>query len=377
MSKFFVIGDIHIRVKYIAEIEKTLNKILDIASERENDYDFIVILGDIYDRHERLSISELMTFDNFIKKLMKITEKNIFILIGNHDRPKNTCFMTDEHALNPYKTYSSIKIVDHTIDSGEYLFVPYVPVGRFADAIADYVDKLSDYKCIFTHQEFKDVSLGKIKSKKGDQIAPWLKVINGHIHNYERLGNIICVGSVHQIAFNEDKLKTVSIFHFDHACKDHTCEDHVEENLVEEDLVEENLVEERIECNPVKNVEIHLNSEELISFNIYELLQGNENRFKLIVDSERKEVAHMLEECKNNPRIKIQFSSKNIGNKDMLKKDGKRKTYIDYLAELLQNKLDIRNMFENMFGVLPVVEQKIFPVVEQKVFPIIDMEFID
>jgi len=349
MSRFFVIGDIHIRMKYIAEISKTLEKILDITQLREKDYDFIVILGDIYDRHERLSISELMTFDNFIKKLMKITEKDIFILIGNHDRPKNTCFMTDEHALNPYKSYEHIKIIDHTIESGKYLFVPYVPVGRFADAIDDFVDKLSDYRCIFTHQEFKDVSLGKIKSKRGDQISPWLKVINGHIHNYERLGNIICVGSVHQISFNEDKLKTVSIFHFD--------------------VDGEDLIEERIECNPVKNVEIHLDSNDLISFNIYELLQGNENRFKLIVDSERKEVSHMLEECKNNPRIKIQFSSKNIGNKNMHKKDGKRKTYIDYLSELLQNKLEIRDIFENIFGLLP-------PIIDNESY-ITDFEFID
>ena len=95
------------------------------------------------------------------------------------------------------------------------MFVPYVPPGKFDDAIktCDDIGDIKDYKCIFAHQEFYGAKMGAIISKDGDK---WPLhnplVVSGHIHDYQRpQENIIYIGTPMQHAFGDNTKKTISI----------------------------------------------------------------------------------------------------------------------------------------------------------------------
>ncbi len=337
---FLSVGDLHIRVKYIMDMQPTLDKIIEIISHTADKYKFVVILGDVFDKHERLHVQELITFDTFIKKLIDIVSVKIFILVGNHDRPKNTCFLTNEHGLNAYKNYKNIIIVDNlveheiTVDDVNYkfLFVPYVQTGRFTEATNGY--DLNAYNCIFTHQEFKGVSLGKIKSKKGDDVnITTTHIINGHVHNYERCGRIICVGSVHQIAFNETQDKTISEFTLD------------KDNI---------LSEIRHDCNPVKSITMIIPKSDLSIEMISNLLIGNENIYKLKIDAGRDELLHLIHTFKDVHRIKFHLMGSDSRSKSVINVNTQnrhiRQSFLGCLNDLLSENPPMKEVFEDTFG---------------------------
>ena len=108
-----------------------------------------------------------------------------------------------------------------------FVFAPYVPPGKFKDALETilFLDKKDDdgtkgnlfqIDCIFAHQEFRKCKMGSIESEVGD---PWPDtyplVISGHIHEYDELQkNLIYVGTPMQHAFGDRDDKTISIFTF-------------------------------------------------------------------------------------------------------------------------------------------------------------------
>jgi len=186
----------------------------------------------------------------------------VYIIVGNHDRPNNSVFLTDQHPFNALKCWKNTIIIDvvhqEMIKGHLFTFVPYVYPGRFMEAIdflygiiketppaqresllseketiksshlinlkgeqlSNPIDlSIGDCKkstCIFAHQEFKGAKMGAIISEEGD---PWglnlPLVISGHIHDYDHLqSNIIYVGTPIQHAFGDRSDKTVSWFTF-------------------------------------------------------------------------------------------------------------------------------------------------------------------
>ena len=112
--------------------------------------------------------------------------------------------------------YIEVKVIDSNIKGYRFLFVPYVPPGKFMDAVNTIEDPLKGTTAIFSHQEFHGAKMGAIKSQAGDR---WdinnPLVISGHVHDYDRLqSNLIYVGTPMQHAFGDKMDKTVSIFTF-------------------------------------------------------------------------------------------------------------------------------------------------------------------
>ncbi len=200
-----IIGDPHFQVTNIPEV----NEFIDIIEKRiiEKNPDFIVVLGDVLHTHERIHSIPLNKAYEFFDKLRKITKT--YILVGNHDMQSNQNFLEPNHWMNGLKEWDNIVIVDTVIYEHilghDFVFCPYVPVGRFEEALntcRSFDWKQS--KCIFAHQEFYGCKMGAITSVLGDQWNEnYPNVISGHIHSKQTLKNIYYCGSSMQIAFGE------------------------------------------------------------------------------------------------------------------------------------------------------------------------------
>ena len=216
-AKFLVIGDPHFKTSNIPDTEDFIEKTIQLAlKERPN---YIILLGDVLHEHERLHTIPLNKAYEFIKAMSEITMT--YILVGNHDMINNQQFLTDNHWMNGLKQWDNIVIVDHPVqllhNERSYVFCPYVPNGRFREALdttfcnsndstptSDFDWKTSTI--IFAHQEFKDCKMGAIVSQDGDLWDKSLPpVISGHIHSNQKLldGHIYYPGSAMQNAFGD------------------------------------------------------------------------------------------------------------------------------------------------------------------------------
>lgn len=270
------IGDPHFKRKNIRDTDMMVYEILNLIATRI--IDFVVILGDVLDKHETIHESPLSRATDFIRKIQNLLPT--YVLIGNHDRTNNSVFLTSESPFNSLKYWDNTTIVDvslqRIIEGHTFTFMPYVYPGRFMEAMntmygsnkepltpkrlealyklfssleekgiegkwKEYMDQIKDIQeklesegkeifqspdysvddwknstCIFAHQEFKGSKMGAIVSEVGDEwpLSNPL-VVTGHIHDYDKLqDNLIITGTPLQHAFGDRSDKTVSLFTF-------------------------------------------------------------------------------------------------------------------------------------------------------------------
>lgn len=212
MTKILCIGDPHFRVDNVAEIDEFISKVIPLIDDRRPD--FIVVLGDLLHTHERLHTIPLNKAYEFIDKLRQKTKT--FVIVGNHDYIQNQQFLTENHWMNGLKEWDNVVIVDKVINYQNYFFCPYVPPGRFEEAL-NTKDDWNKATCIFAHQEFFGCKMGAIISVDGDK---WNEnfplVVSGHIHSKQQpQANIYYTGSAMQHAFGESEQNIVAVFEFD------------------------------------------------------------------------------------------------------------------------------------------------------------------
>ena len=212
--KAFVIGDPHFKRNNIIDGRAFVDKCVPAAEKFKPD--FIVILGDTLNCHDTAYNPSFELAYEFIEGLQRVA--HVFIIIGNHDLINHQQFLTPKHFFLPYKRWDNVTVVDtpicRQIKSFTFTFCPYVPSGRFLEALDTLIEKgetwdLSD--CIFAHQEFRGCSMenGKVSDKgdKWDENYP--PVISGHIHKSQTIKNIHYPGSAYQHTFAEDPDKRV------------------------------------------------------------------------------------------------------------------------------------------------------------------------
>lgn len=209
-----VIGDPHFKVSNVRETDTMVEAIIRVANEKRPD--IIVVLGDVLDRHEIIHVSPLTRSIKFLARLMNIA--TTYVLIGNHDLKNNRQFLSDEHPFSGLKSWGeNMIVVDNTtmvnIKGKTFVFVPYVPPGRFEEAL-NRCPGWERATCIFGHQEFRGAQMGAIISVEGDVWSltnPY--VVTGHIHDYqEPQVNILYTGTPIQHAFGDRHDKTISYF---------------------------------------------------------------------------------------------------------------------------------------------------------------------
>lgn len=215
--KIFIIGDPHFKSKNALETDEMCVKIYELVIQEKPD--FIVVLGDVLDTHETIHVGPLCRATEFLHKLSKMSN-HLIVLVGNHDRPNNSIFLTTDSPFNACKSWENTYIVDKvftkTIKDKNFLFVPYVPTGRLAEALeTEHInsDNINQYSIVFAHQEFKGCSMGTITSNEGDiWDSSWPLCISGHIHDFQELQpNLVYPGTPIQHSYGDSANKAIMI----------------------------------------------------------------------------------------------------------------------------------------------------------------------
>jgi DNA repair exonuclease SbcCD nuclease subunit len=254
------IGDPHFKRDNSLETDLMVTQLRKLILEQN--YDFVVVLGDTFHTNEKLNLHIQKRVVAFFK-MLKDTAKQVYVLVGNHDRPNNNVFMGDDHPFTSLKEWGDkIRVIDTTetfeIDGGTFVFVPYVPAGRFEEALMvnDHEAPYSGISCIFAHQEFKGCQMGAIKSEHGDEWHPTHPLcISGHIHDYAVLhNNMIYPGTPIQHNYSDREDKSISVFTFERK---------------EEDVKDAKFVmvkQERVTLDIPRKLTIKLTPKELLEF---------------------------------------------------------------------------------------------------------------
>ena len=198
--KILLIGDPHFKVSNCIETNQLHKETIKYI--QNTDLDFVVILGDVLDTHEKIHIRPLCRAVNYITSIAKLIKT--YVLIGNHDRLNNNVFLTDDHPFSGLKNTENIIIVDKVYQENNFIFVPYVYPGRFQEAL-ETIDFKPNKQFIFAHQEFKGVKMGAFVSEIGDgwpEDYPY--VFSGHIHDFQQVQkNILYTGTPFQHGFSD------------------------------------------------------------------------------------------------------------------------------------------------------------------------------
>ncbi len=207
MITILVIGDPHFKTDNITDVEVFIEKITELAIKKNPD--IIVMLGDLLHEHERIHTVPLNLALKFINKLRSITKT--YLLVGNHDMVSHLQFLNNNHWMNALKEWDNVTVVDTVISeiilNEQIIFVPYVPPGRFEEALNNLTCDWKNASCIFAHQEFYGCKMGAIISEIGDKWdTKYPHIISGHIHSKQRpQENIYYTGSAMQNAFGESE----------------------------------------------------------------------------------------------------------------------------------------------------------------------------
>jgi DNA repair exonuclease SbcCD nuclease subunit len=211
MSKIIFIGDIHVKFSNLNEIDKLQKAVVDHC--KKSPPSFLVLGGDILDTYERVNTQLLNHAYELIKAFREVA--HVYVIVGNHDYINNQQFLSDNHWMNGMKEWFNVTIVDTPTIVENYLLVPYVPNGRFVEAIETVTKSWKDFDCVFAHQEIKGCKMGAITSIDGDLWEnEWPMLISGHIHGRQNIGNnVLYPGSVINHAYSSDN-QGVSEFTF-------------------------------------------------------------------------------------------------------------------------------------------------------------------
>lgn len=212
---FLVVGDPHAKLSTLSEIALLKTAVLTLINERKPD--FVVILGDFSDSHEKVHVQVWNAIIDFMASVSAVC--HTFYIIGNHDAINNQIFLSEDHFFNAFKYFEGdswkLTIVDKPVTwrtgVGDFALCPYVPNGRLREALdKGGIDLTSPdkIKVLFCHQEFKNAKYGPFLSERGDAWDETLPpVISGHIHERQHVGNVLYVGTPYQINFGESAEK--------------------------------------------------------------------------------------------------------------------------------------------------------------------------
>lgn len=221
------VGDLHFKEKNLVQVDEICEKI--VKAVKQVKPNIVVFLGDTLHNHEKFHVLPNNRAIKLFEEVSSITKT--FLIIGNHDYMNNGQFLTENHPFVSIKMWSTdITVVDKVVEYSceidnekyQYFFVPYVPPGRFEEALNTTKKDWKSANAIFAHQEFYGCSMESIISVKGDKWkSSYPPVISGHIHKSQILDTgVYYVGSASQETYAEDYDKRLWIlkFYYDKDC---------------------------------------------------------------------------------------------------------------------------------------------------------------
>lgn len=222
--KIVYLTDIHVTFKNLVDVDALMERIE--SFDANNPFDACVIAGDTLDTHEKIN-TQLMNKAYALIDILRHRCRVVYVIVGNHDYINNQQYCSDAHWLNALKEWTDVVVVDKPtfIDDGRIVVAPYVYNGRFVESLNEYVPNWRcSAKCIFAHQEFKGVKMGCVVSQTGDDwSAERVRVISGHVHDTQRVGEYIYYpGSTLTHSYvDRNNAGGIKIFTFDEDCSNY------------------------------------------------------------------------------------------------------------------------------------------------------------
>lgn len=326
-GKVLFIGDVHIRPENIIEVEEFKQFVVGLIIE--NNYEYIVMAGDILHTHEKLHTLALNCAIKCIETFAEYTK--VICMVGNHDMINNQQFLTNNHWLTVFENKNTnIIVVERPkifeIGKSHFMCVPYVFPGRFVEAMD--TNKKNEWKtmdCIFAHQEFRGCRMGAIVSEIGDE---WdlenPLVISGHIHDYQKpQTNIFYPGTPLQHSFGDTGANII----------------------VEITFEEDNLNIEEIKTTANKKKTISCDVEKIKSFDITKIQEGDKNtRITIVGNNEElksiKKTAKYKELLKKGVKVVLKTQREETV-KIETEPNEKEKSFEDILVDILNESENI------------------------------------
>lgn len=331
-TRIAVIGDPHFQVRNITEVKVFMRRIQSYLEKMKPD--FIVCLGDLLHRYETIHVKPFMCAEEFLSNLSTIAKT--YLLIGNHDRPNNFNFLTNEHPFNSFKKYTNLTIVDTVItdeiQGQQFTFVPYVETGRFLEALQSGDKDFKQSRIIFAHQEFRGAKFKAIRSKNGDEWPiEFPMIVSGHIHEHDQLqNNILYVGSSIQQGYGDNPDKTISLI----------------------DVDAHQFQEYRIELGLIAKVQYNLTPEELENF-----VAKDNQKIKIIVHAQDIEIKKLSKSEKvaelKAAGVLIEYKTLPKGVQACQILNQPRKSYTQQLYETISDDVHQTKWFNILFGSKP------------------------
>lgn len=216
--KICIVGDVHwcehssIVRDYTKTFSTRLDNLINSVSFAEktaveNNCDSIIYLGDFFDRQD-LNSAEIEALSRIVWQKINRT-----FLVGNHEigMTKNKQSSCRLFELMPNTDVLSSPCVNYADDT-ELCFLPYI-LEDDRKTIKEYFGEMQTAnRLIFSHNDIKDMQMGKFKSTTGfsiDDIEDNCTLfINGHLHNGSWVTNkILNVGNLTGQNFGEDASK--------------------------------------------------------------------------------------------------------------------------------------------------------------------------
>ncbi len=205
MSKVLYVGDPHVRVEDLEDCQVLLDKVFEIAHDKE--VDRTVFLGD---EHHTMAVVRVEVMEFWYRNLEKFFQNKMttVLLTGNHDQSGDAS--SKAHALVGYKGLTEVVDEPHVIEG--ILHVPHIHSNQeFIDICNEY----SHCKTAVAHQDFYGAQYeNSFYSTTGvDQTSiPQNLVLSGHIHHIQRSGKVDYLGSPRWLTAsdaNDDRFLTL------------------------------------------------------------------------------------------------------------------------------------------------------------------------
>lgn len=226
-ARILVVGDMHFSERSLPLLEGLKSGIIRAINEYQPDA--VVFLGDTLDRFIGINSMRLTEATEFFYLCTTLTR--IILLIGNHDVPLKSGFLSTYHGFNalrhywPNTTVIDREAVEFTVNGFRFHAVAYCPNGelqRGLDTLTrdDSGDTLKP-SATFCHQEIKGHKLGYLTGDDGDPWPPGKGLlIAGHIHLHHYMpatkdrDEVLYVGSPYQDNHSESPDKSISLMTF-------------------------------------------------------------------------------------------------------------------------------------------------------------------
>lgn len=189
-----LISDIHYNLNTLEIADKCLN----MALSKSKDLDVpLIIAGDLHDTKANIR-------GECIKKIRKTLDKGdpreIFILIGNHDKINEK---SNDNSLYFLKGHAYL--VDTPMELRGFNFIPYQHDPKEMKTILSEIEKGS---LIIMHQGVKNANSGDYFNDKSAIDISCLadfRVISGHYHSRQDINTLTYIGNPYTLTFGEAK----------------------------------------------------------------------------------------------------------------------------------------------------------------------------